>query len=763
MAGLDFERYQIALLSGEVMPACSCSMCASAPEASDTSTGSATGGQQAGEFAGEAPINTMVFDTNTNDADQDVDALMNNWIGGNQSTYWNTGLTFSFTDAASDYSYSPGGVTFANAFSDTQKTVTRAVLDGFAKVSNLTFTELANGSADGTLRFAEGNNISTAFAYYPSSSEAGGDAWFNTTSYDSPILGTYAYHTFVHEIGHALGLKHGHETDGPGAMTVARDSMEYSVMTYRSFSGQSLTGLPFYVNDTNSYAQSLMMYDIAAIQRFYGADFTTNSTNSVYTFSTTTGEMFINGVGQGTPGGNKIFRTVWDGDGIDTYDLSNYTTALRIDLTPGSFSDFAFGSNAQRAELNFGIASNGAGGYVYGSQYEVWAQGHLYNALQYNGDARSLIENAIGGSASDRLIGNAAANVLTGNGGNDTLDGGGGSDTLNGGTGTDSMTGGAGDDTYFADTFLDVIVEYSGEGVDTIISSSNFLLSLTPNVENLTLAMGAGNLGAVGNAENNIITGNDGANGITGEIGNDTIFGNGGDDSIDGGVGADSMVGGTGVDTYFVDNVGDQVVETEVGAALYDTVWSSIANYTLPDNVEIYIAQPNAGSINGTGNDLITLMLGNEGNNVLNSLGGNDIILGGAGNDTLNSGPGGDPAGYEVISGGLGADSMTGGGGHDYFIYEFIDEGGDIITDFATLSGADDDILDLRPMFFPTFTNTGSIGTVAQAVASGHLTYQQSGADVLVFADADGGGNNNILLATLLNQTAANVQTYTLI
>ena len=36
--------------------------------------------------------------------------------------------------------------------------------------------------------------------------------------------------------------------------------------------------------------------------------------------------MFIDGVGQGTPQANRIFRTIWDGNGIDTYDLSNYTT-----------------------------------------------------------------------------------------------------------------------------------------------------------------------------------------------------------------------------------------------------------------------------------------------------------------------------------------------------------------------------------------------------------------------------------------------------
>jgi Ca2+-binding RTX toxin-like protein len=154
-------------------------------------------------------------------------------------------------------------------------------------------------------------------------------------------------------------------------------------------------------------------------------------------------------------------------------------------------------------------------------------------------------------------------------------------------------------------------------------------------------------------------------------------------------------------------------------------------------------------------------MLGNNAANTLTTFGGDDIILGRDGDDVINSGGG--QGGVEIISGGLGADTLTSGGGHDFFAYENINEGGDTITDFSTAGGADLDILDLRPMFFPTFTNTGGVTTVAQAVASGHLTFTQAGANTQVFADADGGANNNVLLATLNNTTASAVQALTLI
>ena len=81
-----------------------------------------------------------------------------------------------------------------------------------------------------------------------------------------------------------------------------------------------------------------MMYDIAAVQTMYGANYATNSGDTVYKWSPTTGEMSLNDVGMGAPAGNKIFMTIWDGGGQDTYDFSNYTTALAVNLQPGGWT-----------------------------------------------------------------------------------------------------------------------------------------------------------------------------------------------------------------------------------------------------------------------------------------------------------------------------------------------------------------------------------------------------------------------------------------
>lgn len=368
-------------------------------------------------------------------------------------------LTYSFPSSSTYYGQSYGEGEPLNrfaAFTSTQQTSVRAALKMYSSVSNLTFTEVAETSTQqADLRFAQSNEPGTAWAYFPTASDIGGDVWVNNTSkaYAAPAKGNYAYLTMVHEIGHALGLEHAHE--GSTVMPLNRDSMEYTVMSYRSYTGASITS--GYTNETWGYAQSLMMYDIAAIQYLYGANYSTNSGTTKYTWSPTTGELFINGVGQGAPGANRIFQTVWDGGGRDTYDLSKYTTGVKVDLRPGAWTTT---SSTQLAKLNW-----------TGTKL---ATGNVANALLYNGDLRSLIEDALGGSGNDTLIGNVGANKLQGGAGNDVLYGREGSDALIGGTGGDKLLGQSGADALTgssgADTFIFSSVKDSSKlARDTIV------------------------------------------------------------------------------------------------------------------------------------------------------------------------------------------------------------------------------------------------------------------------------------------------------
>jgi hypothetical protein len=328
---------------------------------------------------------------------QDTDGVL---IG----TRWDTlNLTFSFPTSASFYGTSYGGEPSSGfkPLNAMQMTAARETFAMISALTNLTFTEVTESATiHADLRHASSDLPGTAWAYYPSSSPSGGDAWYNGNgTYDVPILGSYAYFTFMHEIGHSLGLKHGQEASVYGPMTPAHDSHEYSLMTYRSYVGSPGQ---FYTNETWGGPQSFMISDIAALQHMYGADYSMNAGNTTYSWNPTTGEMSLNGVAQGMPGGNRILRTIWDGGGSDTYDLSNYSGGVTIDLRPGEWTTT---SQVQLANLGDGH----------------FARGNIGNALLYHGDTRSLIENAIGSSGNDTLYGNVAGNLLDGRGGTDTV------------------------------------------------------------------------------------------------------------------------------------------------------------------------------------------------------------------------------------------------------------------------------------------------------------------------------------------------------
>jgi serralysin len=418
---------------------------------------------------------------------------------------WASGtLSYSFPTAAGVYGSPYGSSEQLNNFGVLnwmQQNAARAAFANFAAVANVTFTELAGTDASATLRLAMSNEPSTAWAYLPATPGEGGDVWFNNSGgyYNNPVRGNYAYATFLHEIGHAMGLEHPHEN----GMPLERDTMEFTVMSYRSYVGASTsTG---YVNENWGFAQTLMMQDIAAIQLMYGANFNFNSGSTTYSWDPNTGQMFTNGAGQAMPGGNRIFQTVWDGGGVDTYDFSNYGTNLYIDLRPGQWNTV---SDTQLAKLHYN-----------GSQKPG---GNIANALQYNGDARSLIENAVGGSGIDTLIGNDANNVLIGGGGNDT------------------MIGGLGDDVYEVTEAGDTVMELANEGYDWVSTSTNYTLGA--NLEGLYLY---GAVNGTGNELSNRLVGSAQSNVLIGGGGNDTIIGGLGDDVFQfhkGEVGTDSII-----------------------------------------------------------------------------------------------------------------------------------------------------------------------------------------------------------------------------
>jgi Ca2+-binding RTX toxin-like protein len=231
------------------------------------------------------------------------------------------------------------------------------------------------------------------------------------------------------------------------------------------------------------------------------------------------------------------------------------------------------------------------------------------------------------GSMAINGTGNDLDNLITGNGANNRLEGGLGNDTLDGQGGNDTMLGGVGDDRYYVSETKDVVTEYANEGADTVYSSVSY--QLNNNLENLVLT-GYSSINGTGNALDNTLIGNAANNTLTGGAGNDWLDGLGG---------TDKMLGGLGNDTYIVDISTDNVVERSNEGI--DLVLSSV-DYMLSSNVE-NLTLTGTVAINGTGNALDNVLIGNgavnslsgdTGNDTLDGMGGADILTGGKGNDT---------------------------------------------------------------------------------------------------------------------------------
>jgi Ca2+-binding RTX toxin-like protein len=670
-----------------------------------------------------------------------VAATGNDEIDGLLSGYrWEGLLTYSFPNSSGDYPDQPFGEQTAFGFaqiSAAQQAVVNRVMAEVVRYTDLSIDYAGTDGAD--IRIAQSSDADpTAYAYYPAADE-GGDVWFGIEeNYRGPRLGDYYYLTHIHEIGHALGLKHSHEFYPPDDQIDAvvpgpHDALEYTVMSYRSFVGGSTEG--GYTNEDYGYPTTFMMNDIRALQEMYGADFTTNSGNTVYHWNPVTGEAYINGAGQGRPGGagappsaNVVFMTVWDGDGIDTYSFANYTTGLTVNLNPGAYS---VTSGAQLAQLGYGR----------------YAHGNVYNAYLFDGDARSYIENAIGGSGNDTLIGNAIANGLNGGAGHDALIGGMGADTLTGGAGADTLNGGDGndriygaihadrlygganDDTFVvfgADSLADLIA--GGDGVDTIeavgavsvtLSSFNAAASSieawlgngqailgTANSDILNFSAlqsvtgvayidtGAGNDALVGSdaaeylrggAGNDTMLGMGNGDVLDGGAGGDVLYGNDGNDRIYGAPGADRVYGGADDDTFVVfgaDSLSD-LIDGGAGTDTIEAVGSASVTLSRFDAAASSIEawDGNGQAILGTaGADVLdfSALESFAGVAYVDTGAGNDRITGGDANEYLRGG-----AGHDAILGGGGNDVLAGGAGQDVIVGG---SGGDML-----LGGVDND------------------------------------------------------------------------
>jgi serralysin len=437
------------------------------------------------------------------------------------------------------------------ALNAVQISVVRDAMHKWSRVATLNYSEMVDrtdtawdgdNSSVGDIRFAMSNLPSAAWAYYPGqdNSPYGGDVWFNKSDYNDPVVGYYAYYTFLHEIGHTLGLEHPHENNDNDVMSLSDDALKFSIMSYRDYVGDDVDGV-----GANFFPTTPMLYDVLALQALYGANWNYRSGNDTYSW---------------VPGA-KVYETIWDGGGIDTLNAANQTRDVELHLTAGVFSKIGSPVWDEHAWVrdNLAIAFNATIENATGSNYDDSIFGSAAGNVLVGGPGNDTMRGSewpdrdvvdhdtmYGGSGNDFMAGHNGNDVMHGGEGNDFVIGDGGNDILSGGNGNDILNGGPGNDPLIGGLGNDTL--NGGGGFD----EATYAAATAPVNVDLSLsggrATGAHGIDKLRGIEK--VTGSAFADTLTGDANANVLNGGSGNDALQGGAGNDTLTGGGGDDLF---------------------------------------------------------------------------------------------------------------------------------------------------------------------------------------------------------------------
>ncbi|MBI4757197.1 MAG: hypothetical protein HY778_17655 [Betaproteobacteria bacterium] len=481
-----------------------------------------------------------------------IDALVESLPAWNYLTRATPTIYYSFSTASA--TEGSGDVSNIASFNATQIAAARGIMSHVSQLTGIAFAETGDGNA-ADIHFASGDILTGTFVAGITSTRASysydiatnvivsysADAWVYLDSNEwwgenaAPTAGSPGYETLLHEVGHALGLKHPFE--GTPTLPVAQDNSSYTVMSYDSSGGPYSTFNP---------------YDVAALKWLYGGDGLGGAlgvgTPGKYLMGTAGSDALSGGTGNdvleglagndtlaGGPGNDRLDG----GPGSDWADYSGSPNGWTVNIAPGSWTlfdgstdTFVSIENLRGTAYADVLIGDGQSNQIEGGVGNDWIYGASGADILYGGDGSDVLYGDLfaGESGADYLDGGPGNDVLIGGELADFLYGGDGDDWIYGGNGDDTdVHGGAGNDVRYGDLFV-------GEAGDDILIG------------------GAGNDWMVGDVGNDWLYGSDGDDTLEGGDGNDVLYGDlfaseAGNDFLIGGTGNDILVGGVGNDT----------------------------------------------------------------------------------------------------------------------------------------------------------------------------------------------------------------------